>query len=38
MSNVQMMKDLYEALGRGDMPATLGALDPGIEWRPVRVT
>jgi uncharacterized protein len=33
MSNVQMMKDLHDALGRGDMPATLGAMDPGIEWR-----
>src|ERR1039458_9513443 len=33
MSNVQMMRDLYDALGRGDMPTTLGAMDPGIEWR-----
>ena len=33
MSNVQMMRDLYDALGRGDMPAALGAMDPGIEWR-----
>ena len=33
MSNVQTMKDLYDALGRGDMSATLGAMDPGIEWR-----
>ena len=33
VSNVQMMRDLYAALGRGDMPAVLGAMDPGIEWR-----
>jgi uncharacterized protein len=28
-----MMRDVYDALGRGDMPAVLGAMDPGIEWR-----
>jgi ketosteroid isomerase-like protein len=28
-----MMRDLYDALGRGDIPALLGAMDPGIEWR-----
>jgi ketosteroid isomerase-like protein len=33
MSNVQRMRDLYDALGRGDLPTTLGAMDPGIEWR-----
>jgi ketosteroid isomerase-like protein len=33
VGNVQMMRDLYAALGRGDMPAVLGAMDPGIEWR-----
>ncbi len=33
MSNVQMMQDLYDALGRGDMPVVLGAMDPDIEWR-----
>jgi ketosteroid isomerase-like protein len=27
------MRDVYDALGRGDMPAVLGAMDPGIEWR-----
>jgi hypothetical protein len=27
------MRDLYDALSRGDMPAVLGAMDPGIEWR-----
>jgi hypothetical protein len=33
VSNVQMMRDLYDALGRGDIPAVLGAMDPDIEWR-----
>ncbi len=28
-----MMQDLYDALGRGDMPVVLGAMDPDIEWR-----
>jgi hypothetical protein len=32
MDNVQMMRDLYDAFSRGDMPAVLGAMDPGIEW------
>ncbi|MGH3153136.1 MAG: nuclear transport factor 2 family protein, partial [Streptosporangiaceae bacterium] len=25
--------ELYDALGRGDMPAVLDAIDPGIQWR-----
>lgn len=33
MSNVQVMRDLYDALSRGDVPAVLGAMDPDIEWR-----
>jgi uncharacterized protein len=33
MGNVQMMRDLYDAFGRGDIPAVLAAMDPGIEWR-----
>jgi len=33
MSNVQLMQDLYEAFGRGDMATVLGAMDPGIQWR-----
>lgn len=33
VGNVQMMRDLYDALGRGDMPMVLGAMDPAIEWR-----
>ena len=32
MSNVQMMRDLYDAFSRGDIPTVLGAMDPGIEW------
>jgi hypothetical protein len=32
MSNVQMMKDLYAAFGRGDIPTVLAVMDPGIEW------
>jgi hypothetical protein len=32
MSNVQIMRELYDAFGRGDMPTVLGAMDPGIEW------
>jgi uncharacterized protein len=27
-----LVKDLYAAFGRGDVPAVLGAFDPGIEW------
>lgn len=33
MSNVQMMRDLYDAFGRGDIATVLAAMDPGIEWR-----
>lgn len=33
MSNVQLMQNLYEAFGRGDIPTVLGAMDPDIEWR-----
>src|SRR5215213_7698032 len=29
---VTRMKDLYEAFGRGDIPAVLAAMDEGIEW------
>jgi uncharacterized protein len=31
--NVQTVKDMYSAFGRGDVPAVLGSLDPKIEWR-----
>jgi hypothetical protein len=28
-----MMRDLYDALGKGDMATVLGAIDPSIQWR-----
>lgn len=28
-----IVKALYDALGKGDVPAVLGAFDPQIEWR-----
>jgi hypothetical protein len=30
MSNVQLMQDLYEVFGRGDMATVLGAMDPAL--------
>jgi ketosteroid isomerase-like protein len=32
MSNVQLVKSLYEAFGRGDIAAVLAGMDPAIEW------
>ena len=32
MNNVKLMKDLYDAFGRGDIPAVLGAMSPDIRW------
>jgi ketosteroid isomerase-like protein len=32
MSNVSVLKSLYEAFGRGDVPSVLGAMSPGIQW------
>jgi len=32
MDNVSLLKNLYEALGRGDIPAVLGAMSPEIKW------
>jgi uncharacterized protein len=32
MDNVQMVKDLYEAFGRGDVGSVLASFDPNIEW------
>lgn len=29
----EIVKGVYDAFARGDVPAVLGALDPGIEWR-----
>ena len=31
--NLEIIRDLYEAFGRGDIPAVLGALDANVEWR-----
>lgn len=33
MSNVAMVRDVYEAFARGDMDTVLGSMDPQIEWR-----
>jgi ketosteroid isomerase-like protein len=30
--NVAFMKDIYAAMGRGDVPTVLAALDEGVEW------
>jgi len=32
MSNGDIVRGLYEAFGRGDVPGVLGALDESIEW------
>lgn len=32
MDNVSVVKNLYEAFGRGDIPAVLGGMSPDIEW------
>lgn len=32
MSNVEAVSKLYEAFGRGDVPAVLAGLDTEIEW------
>ncbi len=31
-ANTEIVRGLYEAFGRGDVPAALGLLDPGIVW------
>ena len=31
-SNVQVMEQLYQAFGRGEIPAVLARFDPQIEW------
>jgi ketosteroid isomerase-like protein len=33
VSNVQLARDMYDAFGRGDVAAVLGAFDSKIEWR-----
>lgn len=30
--NVEVIRSMYEAFGRGDVPAVLAAMDPAIEW------
>lgn len=32
LTSVQLMKSLYEAFARGDVPTFVGALDENIEW------
>jgi len=32
VSNVELVKNLYDAFGRGDMPTVLGAMSPAIRW------
>lgn len=31
--NVHVVRRIYEAIAKGDVPAFLGALDPNVEWR-----
>jgi uncharacterized protein len=31
-ANVDVVKSLYEAFGKGDVPVVLAAMDPGIVW------
>jgi len=33
MSNVKVVRSVYEAFGRGDIAGVLAAFDPRIEWR-----
>jgi len=32
MDNVRLMKGLYDAFGRGEIPTVLGAMSPDIHW------
>ena len=32
MSNIDTVKGIYEAFGRGDIPAIIEKLDPNVEW------
>lgn len=32
MSNVDLIKNAYDAFARGDVPAVLGVMDPEIKW------
>ena len=33
MRSTDVVRGLYDAFGRGDIPAVLGQFDPAIEWR-----
>ena len=33
VSNVDVMRGLYDAFSQGDIPTVLGGMDPNIEWR-----
>lgn len=30
--SADLVRGIYDAFGKGDVPAVLGAMDPGIEW------
>ena len=32
MDNVTLLKNIYDAFGRGEIPAVLGAMNPDIHW------
>ena len=32
MDNVRLLKNLYEAFGRGDIPSVLGAMSSDVRW------
>jgi uncharacterized protein len=32
MDNVKLLRNVYDAFGRGDMPTVLGAMSPEIHW------
>ena len=32
MDNVRLLKNLYDAFGRGEIPTVLGAMSPDIHW------
>ena len=32
MDNVKILKGVYEAFGRGDIPSVLGAMSPDVHW------
>jgi ketosteroid isomerase-like protein len=32
MTNVELLRHLYDAFGQGDIPSVLGMMSPGIHW------